>query len=110
MSGIDNLRRSHFLFRQSRLGRHHFLYSTLWICKETASSIKIVWLTPDRNPKIASLASRLIEPNNPQAHNRNQSDDDLDDDEAIFAQLEAEIEDDTSSAMREQGLEVLRRE
>jgi len=33
-----------------------------------------------------------------------------DDDEALFAELEAEIENDSNSAMREQGLEILRRE
>jgi hypothetical protein len=65
------------------------------------------------NPKITSLAARLIEPNDPQRHkhNKHNNDDDDDaDDEALFAELEAEIENDSSSAMREQGLEVLKRE
>jgi hypothetical protein len=61
------------------------------------------------NPKIASLAARLIEPNDPQRRKHNKHDND-DDDEALFAELEAEIENDSSSAMREQGLEVLKRE
>ncbi len=60
------------------------------------------------NPKITSLAARLVEPNDPR-HKRTASDDE-DDDEAIFAELEAEIENDSSSSMREQGLDVLRRE
>ncbi|KAF8917895.1 thioredoxin-like protein [Mucidula mucida] len=62
----------------------------------------------DSNPKITSLAARLVEPNDPR-HKRTASDDE-DDDEAIFAELEAEIENDSSSSMREQGLVVLRRE
>jgi hypothetical protein len=56
------------------------------------------------NPKITSLASRLVEPNN----SRDQ--DDEEDEEALFAELEAEIENDSSAAMREQGLSVLRQE
>ncbi|KAF9019257.1 thioredoxin-like protein [Hymenopellis radicata] len=62
----------------------------------------------DSNPKVASLAARLVEPNDPR-HKRTSSDDE-DDDEAIFAELEAEIENDSSYSMREQGLGVLRRE
>jgi thiol-disulfide isomerase/thioredoxin len=50
------------------------------------------------------LASRLVEPNN----SRDQ--DDEEDEEALFAELEAEIENDSSAAMREQGLSVLRQE
>jgi hypothetical protein len=64
----------------------------------------------DANPKITSLAARLVEPNDSNNLKRNNADDDEDDDEALFAELEAEIEDDSNSAMREQGLEVLRRE
>lgn len=59
----------------------------------------------ERNPKITSLAARLVEPNDARRH----TDDDDDDDEALFAELEAEIEN-SNLALREQGLEVLRRE
>jgi hypothetical protein len=65
----------------------------------------------ERNPKITSLAARLVQPNDSRRNKRdNTDDDDDDDDEALFAELEAEIENDSSSAMREQGLEILRRE
>lgn len=56
--------------------------------------------------RIENLANRLVAPNNP--HNSAQDSDD--DDEALFAELEAEIENDGNYAMREQGLEVLKRE
>jgi len=58
------------------------------------------------DPKIASLASRLVEPNN----SRDQDHDDEDDDEALFAELEAELENDSNAMMREHGLQVLRQE
>ncbi|KAF7968431.1 hypothetical protein HWV62_30595 [Athelia sp. TMB] len=54
------------------------------------------------NPKLASLASRLVQPN--------RDHDGEDDEEALFAELEAEIENDSSSAMREHGLTVLKQE
>lgn len=57
--------------------------------------------------KLASLASRLLDPN-PRRHN-DDSDEELDD-EALFAELEEEIEKDSNAAMREQGLQALRRE
>ena len=63
----------------------------------------------ERNDKVTSLAAQLVEPNDPRRHTRKDTDDD-DEDEALFAELEAEIENDSNSAMREQGLEVLRRE
>ncbi|KAF5390718.1 hypothetical protein D9757_002680 [Collybiopsis confluens] len=62
----------------------------------------------DSNSKIASLAARLVEPNHPDTWRSDE--DDEDDDETLFAELEAEIENDGSSAMREQGLETLRKE
>ncbi|KAK7060528.1 hypothetical protein VNI00_001294 [Paramarasmius palmivorus] len=61
----------------------------------------------DSNPKVASLASRLVEPNN--VHRRRRDEEDEDED-AIFAELEAEIENDDNSAIREQGLAVLKQE
>ncbi|KAL0573013.1 hypothetical protein V5O48_008959 [Marasmius crinis-equi] len=65
----------------------------------------------DSNPKIASLASRLVEPNQPGGRARRTDDDlELDDDDAIFAELEAEIENDDNSSVREQGLAILKRE
>ncbi|KAG9317429.1 thioredoxin-like protein [Chiua virens] len=51
--------------------------------------------------KINSLASRVVE------SNRSRGEED-DDDEAIFAELEAEIENDDSAALREHGLDQLR--
>ncbi|KAK1230112.1 hypothetical protein PQX77_006827 [Marasmius sp. AFHP31] len=65
----------------------------------------------DSNPKIASLASRLVEPNQPGGRSKRADDDyELDDDDAIFAELEAEIENDDNAAIREQGLAILQRE
>lgn len=52
---------------------------------------------------MASLASRLVEPNR-------DHDEEPEDEEALFAELEAEIENDDSSAMREHGLAVLKQE
>lgn len=56
-----------------------------------------------------SLAGRVLEPNEPKPRQRDNSDDEIDDD-ALFAELEAEIENDNNSAMREQGLELFRKE
>ncbi|KIK68008.1 hypothetical protein GYMLUDRAFT_803974 [Collybiopsis luxurians FD-317 M1] len=61
----------------------------------------------DSNSNIASLAARLVEPNHPDRHSHSE---DLEDDDALFAELEAEIENDDNATMREQGLEILRRE
>lgn len=55
------------------------------------------------NPRLASLASRLVSPNR-------DHDEEPEDEEALFAELEAEIENDDSSAMREHALAVLRQE
>ncbi|KAG5651962.1 hypothetical protein H0H81_006777 [Sphagnurus paluster] len=62
------------------------------------------------NPKIASLAARLVESHRPNRQRRSDDDEDDDDDEVLFAELEAEIENDSNAALREQGLDVLRRE
>ncbi|KAF8076518.1 thioredoxin-like protein [Lyophyllum atratum] len=64
----------------------------------------------DSNSKIASLASRLVESHRPDRHRRTREDEEEDDDEALFAELEAEIENDGNALLREQGLDVLRRE
>lgn len=53
--------------------------------------------------KLNSLAARLVEPNHPRY-------DDFDDDDAIFAELEAEIENDSSSAVRESGMEAIKKQ
>ena len=53
------------------------------------------------NTSINSLASRVVDSNR-------SLDDTEDDDDAIFAELEAEIENADSAAMREHGLEQLR--
>ncbi|KAJ4478258.1 thioredoxin-like protein [Lentinula aciculospora] len=59
--------------------------------------------------RITSLAARLVEPNRPD-RSRHEQEEDADDDDALFAELEEEIENDSNSTMREQGLEMLRRE
>lgn len=56
------------------------------------------------DPKVASLASRLVD------SNRRDHGYEEDDDEAIFAELEAEIENDTNSSIREQGLSIIKQE
>ncbi|KAJ6628745.1 GTPase inhibitor [Mycena sp. CBHHK59/15] len=57
------------------------------------------------NPKIASLAARLVEPNRLSRHEEEEEDED-----AIFAELEDEIENDSNAEMREHGLQVLRQQ
>ena len=76
-----------------------------WISEYLSPPLSTI-LTATSNSKIESLASRLVEPNDP----RRNRDEDEDDDEAIFAELEAEIENDGSYSMREQGLDVFKRE
>ncbi|KAG6869298.1 hypothetical protein C0993_000051 [Termitomyces sp. T159_Od127] len=62
----------------------------------------------DSNPRIASLASRIVDSNRT---DRSKKDSDEEDDtDRLFAELEEEIENDGDAAMREQGLDVLRRE
>ncbi|KAF8165235.1 thioredoxin-like protein [Crassisporium funariophilum] len=60
----------------------------------------------ERNSKAASLAARLVEPNS----HKSLHDADDEDDEALFAELEEEIENNSNSFMREQGFEILKRE
>uniref|UniRef100_A0A8H8CKX2 Uncharacterized protein n=1 Tax=Psilocybe cubensis TaxID=181762 RepID=A0A8H8CKX2_PSICU len=60
------------------------------------------------NSKAASLAARLVENNHPgRLRHRDEEDDD---DEALFAELEEEIENDTNASVREHGLQVLKAE
>jgi len=54
--------------------------------------------------KLDSLASRLVESND------SREEDEPEDDDAIFAELEAEIENDADAAVRDRGLEQLRLE
>ena len=56
------------------------------------------------NSKAASLAARLVESN----HRRHY--DDEEDEDAIFAELEEEIENDSNPVIREQGLKFLKEE
>lgn len=72
------------------------------------SNLRLIF--PCSNSKITSLAARLIEPNRPSNRSKYDEEDDADDDEALFAELEAEIDNDGNSTMREQGLAMLRRE
>lgn len=65
--------------------------------------------TGSRNPKVALLAAQLAAPSTSTSRSRSDRDDeDLDDDE-LFAQLEAEIEDDEAK-FREHGVKELQRE
>lgn len=59
---------------------------------------------------MTSLAARLVEPNVSSRSRRDPKNDDDEDDEALFAELEEEIENDTSPFMREHGLQALKRE
>ena len=63
----------------------------------------------EHDAKIASLAARLNEPSTSGASTSHTPAPDLDDDD-IFAELEAEIENDSSAAFREHGMEQLKRE
>ncbi|KAJ7638959.1 thioredoxin-like protein [Roridomyces roridus] len=58
------------------------------------------------NPKAASLAARIVESNRRPRH---ENDDELDE-EALFAELEEEIENDSNGEMREYGLKVLKQQ
>ncbi|KAL0949424.1 hypothetical protein HGRIS_009485 [Hohenbuehelia grisea] len=60
------------------------------------------------NRNAASLASRLVEPN--QRHHQSRRDEDDEDEDAIFAELEAEIENDDNAFVRERGLELIKQE
>jgi hypothetical protein len=44
------------------------------------------------------------------SNRRDHANEEDDDDEAIFAELEAEIENDTNSSIREQGLSIIKQE
>lgn len=57
--------------------------------------------------KAASLAARLVQSNNP---NRSKYGSDDEDEDAIFAELEEEIENDSNVSIREHGLQVLKAE
>ena len=61
----------------------------------------------EQDAKIASLVNRLNEPST--SSSRHGASADMDDDD-IFAELEAEIENDSSAAFREHGMERLKRE
>ena len=54
------------------------------------------------------MATRLVDPNNPLKGAYDHDDDDNDD--AIFAELEEEIENDSNAAIREHGLKLLKEE
>lgn len=61
------------------------------------------------NSNIAVLTSRLTQPG-PSSSKRVDSDGSDIDEEELFAQLEAEIENDSDIALRERGLEKIKRE
>ncbi|KZT74316.1 thioredoxin-like protein [Daedalea quercina L-15889] len=60
--------------------------------------------------KIHTLTSRITQPGPSSAPRRDNDDDDALDDEALFAQLEEEIENDASPELREQGIQRLQAE
>jgi hypothetical protein len=62
------------------------------------------------NSRITSLAARLVEPNDPIRSRRDIEENDDKDDDALFAELEEEIENNSNSFMREHSLQVLKRE
>ncbi|KAI0650740.1 thioredoxin-like protein [Trametes meyenii] len=59
----------------------------------------------ENHAKIASIVAHLNEPNTSSSSSRS-----AEDDEDIFAELEAEIENDSSATFREHGMEQLKRE
>ncbi|KAJ7684061.1 hypothetical protein B0H17DRAFT_1169912 [Mycena rosella] len=59
------------------------------------------------NSKIDTLTARIVAPNN--RHRRHEEEDDEDED-ALFAELEEEIENDSNGQMREYGLQVLKQQ
>ncbi|KAI1795163.1 GTPase inhibitor [Ganoderma leucocontextum] len=63
----------------------------------------------EQNAKTAALFTRLNEPSTSSASSSRTPATELDDDD-IFAELEAEIENDSSAAVREHGMEQLKRE
>ncbi|KAF5333399.1 hypothetical protein D9611_002413 [Ephemerocybe angulata] len=60
--------------------------------------------------KAASLAARLVDPNRQGPRSGRNYDSEDDDDEALFAELEEEIENDSSASVREHALSVLKQE
>lgn len=63
-----------------------------------------------QDAKIASFVARLNEPTTSSSHTHADSSKAQEDDEDIFAELEAEIENDSSAAFREQGMDRIKRE
>jgi hypothetical protein len=62
------------------------------------------------NSRITSLTARLVEPNDSNRSRRNLEEDDDGDEDALFAELEEEIENNSNSFMREHSLQVLKKE
>ena len=60
--------------------------------------------------RITSLAARLVEPKDSNRSRRDLEENDDKDDDALFAELEEEIENNSNSFMREHSLQVLKRE
>ncbi|OBZ70269.1 Thioredoxin domain-containing protein plp1 [Grifola frondosa] len=75
---------------------------------DRSASISRTLAMSSSNAKIAEFTARLTDPNRPSSSTR-ADDSDLDDEE-LFAQLEAEIEDDANVELREQGIARLKRE
>jgi len=61
----------------------------------------------NNNPKAASLAARLVDPNRGLAHHDDNEDEDED---ALFAELEEEIENDSNASVREHGMKLLKQQ
>jgi len=64
----------------------------------------------ENNSRITSLAARLVEPNDDSNFRSRRDLEENDDQDALFAELEEEIENNSNSFMREHTLQVLKRE
>ncbi|KAJ3550048.1 hypothetical protein NMY22_g646 [Coprinellus aureogranulatus] len=60
--------------------------------------------------RAATLAARLVDPNREHSRRGRGSDSDEDDEDAIFAELEEEIENDSNYSIREQAMSILKDE
>lgn len=60
--------------------------------------------------RAATLAARLVDPNRQYSGRGRGSDSEDDDDEALFAELEEEIENDSNYSVREQAMSILKNE
>ena len=60
--------------------------------------------------RATTLAARLVDPNRQHSRRGRGSDTEEDDEDAIFAELEEEIENDSNYSVREQAMSILKNE